>query len=239
MRLIKYLSNSGIASRRKCEIIIREGRVKVNKELNENPFFEINSNDLVELDNKIVVPELKKKIIKINKPINIITSTKDTHNRRTVLDLLPKKEKKLFPVGRLDKNTTGVLLLTNDGDLAYKLTHPKFKVFKIYSAISSKKFDLSQIKIIENGINIGDGEFGYAEIISQKKIDKFFEVKLKLAHGKKREIRRIFKSLKVKLISLRRLSFAGISADDLKLGDYKTLTKSEIKLLKSSIKKQF
>ena len=85
------------------------------------------------------------------------------------MDLLPKKEKKLFPVGRLDKNTTGVLLLTNDGDLAYKLTHPKFKVFKIYSAVSSKKFDLSQIKIIENGINIGDGEFGYAEIISQKK----------------------------------------------------------------------
>ena len=232
MRLIKFLSNSGIASRRKCEIIIREGRVKVNKEINKNPFFEINLNDLVKFDNKIVTPQLIKKTIKLNKPINIITSTKDTHNRKTVLDLLSKKEKKLFPVGRLDKNTTGVLLLTNDGDLAYKLTHPKFKVFKIYSAISLKKFDLSQIKTIQDGINIGYGELGYAEVISQKKIDKFFEIKLKLAHGKKREIRRIFRSLNVKLISLKRLSFGGISVDDLKSGEYKILTKSEIKLLK-------
>lgn len=235
IRLVKFLSNSGIASRRKCEVLIKDGRVRVNKILNKNPFFEINSNDLVELDDKIVLPVLKKKIIKLNKPVNIITSTKDTHNRKTVLDLISEEEK-LFPIGRLDKDTTGVLLLTNDGDLAYKLTHPKFKVFKIYLAISLKKFNLTQIKKIKNGINIGDEELGHAEIISQKNINEFFEIKLKLFHGKKREIRRIFKVMNIKLISLKRLSFAGIYVDDLKLGEYKNLTNAEIELLKSNVK---
>ena len=236
IRLVKFLSNAGVDSRRKCEIIIKEGRVKINKELKKNPFIKIHSMDLVELDDIPILPLDGKKIFKLNKPLNVITSSKDTHERQTVLDLILEKER-LYPIGRLDKNTTGILLITNDGELAYQLTHPKFKISKIYSAVSMKKFNSIQIKKIKNGINIGNNEIGNADIINQTKYQEFYKITLKLHHGKKREIRRIFKIFKIELISLHRFSFGGILVGDLQTGKYKKLSSVELKTLKSLIKK--
>ena len=236
IRLVKFLSNAGVDSRRKCEIIIKEGRVKINKELKKNPFIKINPMDLVELDDIPILPLVAKKTFKLNKPFNVITSLKDTHQRKTVLNLVSEKER-LYPIGRLDKDTTGILLITNDGELAYQLTHPKFKISKIYLAVSMKKFNLIQIKKIKNGINIGNNEIGNANITSQIKHKEFYKITLKLHHGKKREIRRIFEIFQIELVSLHRVSFGGILVGDLQAGKYKKLSSIELKNLKSLIKK--
>ncbi|MDP6965729.1 MAG: pseudouridine synthase [Candidatus Marinimicrobia bacterium] len=239
MRLNRYLAASGIASRRKCESIIQSGRVTVNDQPVANPFSLVEKHDIVCLDGKAVVPAEEKVVIVLNKPEDTITSVEDNRNRRTVMDLIGNHNTRLFSVGRLDKDTTGVLLLTNDGDLAYSLTHPSFQVEKVYEAIIAGWLSSAEVHRIEKGVDIGEGETGVARVISQKACEGENDepgltvVRLTLTHGKKREIRRIFTALERHLKALRRVSFAGIGTGALDPGQWRFLRQKEISKLMS------
>jgi pseudouridine synthase len=161
----------------------------------------------------------------------VITTVKDTHGRKTVLDIVPSKYR-LTPVGRLDQDTTGLLLLTNDGDLHQYLTHPKNRIPKDYEAVIEGRMTASQIQKLIRGIYIGDKEYGKAEIVSQDTKKGRSVVILRLHQGKKREIRRIMHRLKLKLLSLKRIRFSGLELGDLPEHHYRTLNEKEVKLLR-------
>ena len=168
MRLNRYLAASGIASRRKCESIVKSGRVTVNGQRVTTPFCLLDEDDLVCLDGEVVALAQEKAVIILNKPKGTITSVGDSRGRRTVMDLIGEHNLRLFPIGRLDKDTTGVLLLTNDGDLAHRLTHPSFQIEKVYEALIAGQLSSAEIDRIEEGVDIGGGEMGAAHVVSQK-----------------------------------------------------------------------
>ncbi len=205
---------------------------EVNGKICLNPAYNVSEKDIVRYDGRRIDIIKKTIVIMLNKPKKVITTVKDTHNRRIVMDYIPKKFR-LTPIGRLDQNTSGLLLFTNDGDLQQFLTHPKNNIPKDYEAIIEGRLSPSQKKKIKKGIYIGFKEFGQAEVLDQVTEKTRSKVTLRLRHGKKREIRRIFFKLKVKLFSLKRIAFSKIKLGDLKEGAYRELQKREIFLLKN------
>ena len=227
MRLNKYLASCGVASRRKCEDIIRSGTVLVNGEIEVNPFRLLLPEDSILLDDQEMFSLVDTEVIVLNKPDGYITTTNDPQGRNTVMDLV-KSPNRLFPVGRLDKDTTGVLLLTNDGNLAYQLTHPKYQVEKVYRVQIMGFLSNNDIEQIKSGVMIGSDETGKGEVLSQNKVSKSVtEIELVMTEGKKREVRRIFSSLGYKVIALQRISFGGITTDGLNLGHWRRLSEEE------------
>ena len=227
MRLNKYLASCGVASRRKCEDIIRSGTVLVNGEIEVNPFRLLLPEDSILLDDQEMFSLVDTEVIVLNKPDGYITTTNDPQGRNTVMDLV-KSPNRLFPVGRLDKDTTGVLLLTNDGNLAYQLTHPKYQVEKVYRVQIMGFLSNNDIAQIKSGVMIGSDETGQGEVLSQNKVSKCVtEIELVMTEGKKREVRRIFSSLGYKVIALQRISFGGITTDGLNLGHWRRLSEEE------------
>ncbi len=227
MRLNKYLASCGVASRRKCEDIIRSGTVLVNGEIEVNPFHLLLPEDSILLDDQEMFSLVDTEVIVLNKPDGYITTTNDPQGRNTVMDLV-KSPNRLFPVGRLDKDTTGVLLLTNDGNLAYQLTHPKYQVEKVYRVQIMGFLSNNDIEQIKSGVMIGSDETGQGEVLSQNKVSKSVtEIELVMTEGKKREVRRIFSSLGYKVIALQRISFGGITTDGLNLGHWRRLSEEE------------
>ena len=227
MRLNKYLASCGVASRRKCEDIIRSGTVLVNGEIEVNPFHLLLPEDSILLDDQEMFSLVDTEVIVLNKPDGYITTTNDPQGRNTVMDLV-KSPNRLFPVGRLDKDTTGVLLLTNDGNLAYQLTHPKYQVEKVYRVQIMGFLSNNDIEQIKSGVMIGSDETGQGEVLSQNKVSKCVtEIELVLTQGKKREVRRILSSLGYKVIALQRISFGCISTDGLNLGHWRRLSEEE------------
>ena len=227
MRLNKYLASCGVASRRKCEDIIRSGTVLVNGEIEVNPFRLLLPEDSILLDDKEMFSLVDTEVIVLNKPDGYITTTNDPQGRNTVMDLV-KSQNRLFPVGRLDKDTTGVLLLTNDGNLAYQLTHPKYQVEKVYRVQIMGFLSNNDIEQIKSGVMIGSDETGQGEVLFQNKVSKSVtEIELVLTQGKKREVRRILSSLGYKVIALQRISFGGITTDGLNLGHWRRLSEEE------------
>ena len=227
MRLNKYLASCGVASRRKCEDIIRSGTVLVNGEIEVNPFRLLLPEDSILLDDQEMFSLVDTEVIVLNKPDGYITTTNDPQSRNTVMDLV-KSPKRLFPVGRLDKDTTGVLLLTNDGNLAYQLTHPKYQVEKVYRVQIMGFLSNNDIEQIKLGVMIGSDETGQGEVLFQNKVSKSVtEIELVLTQGKKREVRRILSSLGYKVIALQRISFGGITTDGLNLGHWRRLSEEE------------
>ena len=204
---------------------------EVNGKICLDPAFQVHENDIVEYDGQKIFPVSKTIVIMLNKPKKVITTVKDTHNRKTVMDFIPNKFR-LTPIGRLDQNTTGLLLFTNDGDLHQFLTHPKNKIPKDYEAIIEGRITLSQKQKIKKGIYIGFKEYGQAEVLEQSTQKTRSKVILRLRQGKKREIRRIFYKLNVKLIGLKRISFSQIELGALEEGSHRALNKREISLLK-------
>jgi len=204
---------------------------EVNGKICLNPAYEVSENDIVRFDGRRIVPINKTIVIMLNKPKKVISTVKDTHNRKIVMDYIPKKFR-LTPIGRLDQDTTGLLLFTNDGDLQQFLTHPKNNVPKDYEAIIEGKLSPLQKRKIKKGIYIGFKEFGQAEVLDQVTEKTRSKVTLRLRQGKKREIRRILFKLKVKLFSLKRIGFSKIKLGTLKEGEYRQLQKSEISLLR-------
>ena len=227
MRLNKYLASGGVASRRKCEDIIRSGTVLVNGEIEVNPFRLLLPEDSILLDDQEMFSLVDTEVIVLNKPDGYITTTNDPQGRNTVMDLV-KSPNRLFPVGRLDKDTTGVLLLTNDGNLAYQLTHPKYQVEKVYRVQIMGFLSNNDIEQIKSGVMIGSDETGQGVVLSQNKVSKSVtEIELVLTQGKKREVRRIFSSLGYKVIALQRISFGSITTDGLNLGHWRRLSEEE------------
>ena len=227
MRLNKFLARAGIASRRKSDELIQMATTTVNGKVCLDPAYKVDLKDSICFDGKKVVVDSKKVVLMLNKPKKVITTVKDTHGRKTVMDFVPSKLR-LTPVGRLDQNTTGLLLLTNDGDLQQYLTHPKNKVPKDYEVLIEGKIDMKNIQKLKSGIYIGYKEYGKGEVLEQKTIKGRSKIILRMKQGKKREIRRIFHRLNKKLISLKRIGYASIKLGNLSEGECRQLTKNEI-----------
>tara|TARA_B100000809_G_scaffold139212_1_gene136823 strand:- start:1435 stop:2163 length:729 start_codon:yes stop_codon:yes gene_type:complete len=227
MKLFKFISSSGIVSRRKAQESIQLAMVTVNNVVVMDPFADIDSlKDVIRLDNQKIILNSSTTTVVLYKPKGFISSRSDEMGRKTIFDLIPRKPF-LNHVGRLDKDTTGLILLTNDGDLSQFLTHPKNKIPKEYVAKTNEFINDKVIKKIERGIFIGSGEKGKAKIISQEKIKNTVHVNMILRQGKKNEIRRIFKFSGLKLIALKRIKFGNITLDQLKEGQWRELTKKE------------
>ena len=231
MRLNKFLSQAGVASRRKSDELIKMATTTVNGEICLNPAYTVKKNDIIYYENQKVSIRKQKIVLMFHKPKKVITTMRDSHGRTTVIDCIPLKTR-LTPVGRLDQNTTGLLLLTNDGDLQHYLTHPKNQIPKDYEAVIEGKISESQVKKIQKGIYIGSNEYGKAEV-KRYKIQKGRSfISLRLRRGKKREIRRIFYRLKIKLISLKRVAISNLKLGGLEVGAYRLLKKDEITMLR-------
>ena len=232
MRLNKFLAQSGVASRRKSDELIQMATTEVNGKICQDPAYSVKDSDVIKYDGQQISPILEKVVIMLHKPKKVITTVKDTHGRKTVLDLVPSKYR-LTPIGRLDQDTTGLLLLTNDGNLHQKLSHPRNQIPKDYEAVIEGKITSSQKQKLARGIYIGDKEYGKAEIISQETKKSRSTIILRLRQGKKREIRRVMYRFKLKLLTLKRIRFAGLSLGDLPENQYRTLTDKEVKTLNS------
>ncbi|MFL3015020.1 MAG: pseudouridine synthase [Candidatus Neomarinimicrobiota bacterium] len=230
MRLNKYLAKSGVASRRKSDELIQMATTEVNGKICLDPAYDVRPGDKIFFDGRRLTPSNEKIVYMLNKPEKVITTVSDTHGRRTVMDYV-KSKLRLSPVGRLDKQTKGLLLLTNDGDLHHYLTHPSNRVPKDYEAIIEGRVDPVNIRKLSRGIYIGDKEYGRAEMLDQETEKGRSKVKLRLRQGKKREIRRIFFRLKIKLLSLKRIGYSNLKLGNLSEGEYRQLTSKEIKSL--------
>ena len=230
MRLNKFIAKSGECSRRQADKYVQGGSVTVNGSLELNPAYQVSGADDIRFDGRRIKSSEKTITILFNKPMGYITTSHDPFKRKTVMDLINHKER-LFPIGRLDKDTTGLLLLTNDGNLANLLTHPKNKIPRIYELEIDKPFESWEKKKISKKIYIGQKQWGKAEILEQKKNKGRTTVLLRLYQGKKREIRRIVYRMKKTLFSLKRTQFGPIHLDNTPIGGYRELSKAEIKLL--------
>ena len=234
MRLNKYLALSGVASRRMADNLIKAATTTVNNIVITDPAFQIKQDDIIRYDGKIIKINQDHVVIMFNKPLGVITSMSDPKNRPVIADYIPNKMR-LFPVGRLDKNTSGLLLITNNGDLANKLMHPKNLIPKIYEIETDSILDAKLISKIKNGVFIGYKQWAKAIVIKQKKIKSRILVTLQLHHGKNREIRRMFNKINKKLFSLKRIKYGDLELGNLPLGKYRELNKVELNKVQKSI----
>lgn len=231
VRLNKYVALSGICSRRAAAELVKSGEVKVNDIVNIDPSYVVKPTDVVTYLGKTLKIEGKKIYILMNKPKNVITSSKDEKGRKTVLDLVQHKvDQRIYPVGRLDRNTTGLLLLTNDGDLSTNLAHPANMVKKIYMATLDKNMTARDLELIKEGVTLEDGK---AEVDDVNFNDgKKNEIILTIHIGRNRIVRRIFEHLGYEVVKLDRIYYAGLTKKDLPRGFFRQLDHQEIIMLK-------
>ena len=231
IRLNKYMSNAGICSRREADEFIQQGLVKVNGEVVTELGTKITAKDVVEYDDKVVTLESKCYIL-LNKPKDCVTTSDDPNGRLTVMDLVKGAcNERIYPVGRLDRNTTGVLLLTNDGDLASKLTHPKYVKKKIYHVWTDKDISEDDMQRIADGIELEDGPI-HADAISYATETDRNQAGIEIHSGRNRIVRRIFESLGYHVTKLDRVYFAGLTKKNLPRGRWRYLTQEEVNFLK-------
>jgi 23S rRNA pseudouridine2605 synthase len=227
IRLNRYVANAGVCSRRDADTYIAAGNVTVNGKTITEMGFKVNRTDEVRFDGRLLNPE-KKEYVLLNKPKNFITTTSDEKGRRTVMELISSASKaRLLPVGRLDRNTTGLLLFTNDGDLAKKLTHPRHGVRKIYHVVLDKNFKAADMKQLGAGITLEDGPVQVDEVSYINNAPKR-EVGIELHTGRNRIVRRIFEHLGYEVVKLDRVVFAGLTKKDLPRGHWRHLSQQEV-----------
>jgi len=230
IRLNRFIANSGICSRREADVLIKSGKIRVNGNVITTLGTKVSLSEKVQFGDKVLIPE-KKVYVLLNKPKDFITTTDDPQNRKTVMDLVRKaSDNRIYPVGRLDRNTTGLLLLTNDGDLAKKLSHPSHKVKKVYHIKLDKGISEIDLDKISQGLQLEDGEV---------KIDKMTvlnndhdEIGLEIHIGKNRIVKRIFESLGYEVLKLDRVIYAGFTKKDLPRGKWRHLKPAEMVRLK-------
>ncbi len=235
IRLNKFLSNAGVCSRREADNLISLGKVSINGEVVKELGKHVTLKDEVKVEDKLV--ELQRKIyILLNKPKNTVTTSDDPEGRTTVLDVINRKggnfDERIYPVGRLDRHTTGVLLLTNDGDLAMKLIHPKFEKRKVYQVWLDKPVTVEHMQQIAEGLLLEDGEI-HADAISYIKDDDFSQVGIEIHSGRNRIVRRIFEHLGYKVRKLDRVYFAGLTKKNLPRGKWRYLNEDEVRKLRT------
>ena len=227
-RLQKIIAQAGITSRRKAEELIIQGKVKVNGEIVTELGTKVSEKDRIEVNNQIIEKEQKEYYL-LNKPRGVVTTTSDDKNRKTVIDLIPTSTR-IYPVGRLDYDTTGVLLLTNDGEFANILMHPASKVEKVYIAKLEGIIKGEQINQLKDGVNI-DGEMVKASRVKLKKVDSKTNtcmVQITISEGKNHQVKRMFKSVGYEVIKLKREKEAFFDVKSLQSGEFRKLTPKEI-----------
>ncbi len=227
IRLNKYISNSGVCSRREADTYIKHGSVTVNGKLVTEMGYKVKPNDVVRFDGTLISQEEKRYIL-LNKPKNYITTMDDDRGRKTVMDLVGNAtSERIYPVGRLDRNTTGLLLFTNDGELAKKLTHPKHNVRKLYHASLDKKLSLADLEKLRGEVII-EGRKVFIDAVSYVQGEKKTEVGIEIHSGRNRIVRKIFEHVGYHVCKLDRVIFAGLTKKNLPRGRYRELTKQEI-----------
>jgi len=234
MRLQKFIAMAGVTSRRKAEELILEGKVKVNGVVVRELGTKVDPNrDIVLVNNKKIKPVEKKVYILLNKPEGYVTSLKDTHSNKVVLDLVKDIKERIFPVGRLDKDTSGLLIMTNDGDLAYKLTHPKHEVWKKYIALVKGYPDNNKLEKLRNGVEI-DGRLtskAYVKLIRRNANTTLLEISIH--EGRNRQVRKMCENIGHPVIELKRVAIGNIKLNGLEKGKWRYLNEKEIEYLKN------
>lgn len=230
IRLQKYLADSGVASRRKCEEFILNGDVEVNGQIVQKLGTKVNENDEVKFKGKVVKPVEDKIYILLNKPIGYVTTAKDQFKRETVLDLVKVKQR-IVPVGRLDMYTSGALILTNDGEFVNKYTHPKNEIDKTYNVTLAGKIEKNEVEALRNGVELDDGYVTKPAKVKILKIDEeknISRLQIVIHEGKNRQVRRMCEAIDKKVLALHRAKIGKIDVKDLKIGEWRYLKKSEI-----------
>ena len=231
VRLNRYLANAGVCSRREADTFIQAGVVKVNGVVVTELGTKVKRSDEVMFHDQAINME-KKVYVLLNKPKDYVTTSDDPQNRKTVMELVKNAcRERIYPVGRLDRNTTGVLLFTNDGDLATKLTHPQYLKKKIYHVFCDKNVTPADLRQIADGIMLEDGEIHADAIDYAHETDKK-QVGIEIHSGRNRIVRRIFEHLGYKVVKLDRVYFAGLTKKNVKRGDWRFLTQDEVNMLK-------
>ncbi|MEX1002759.1 MAG: pseudouridine synthase [Crocinitomicaceae bacterium] len=232
VRLNKFLSNAGICSRREADVLIKTGVVEVNGKIITEMGFKVKPGDEVKYDGARVQAE-KKQYVLLNKPKNFITTMMDPQGRNTAFDLVKNAcKERIYPVGRLDRNTTGLLLFTNDGDMAKRLTHPRYQVAKLYHVTISESIKNEQVEALKSGVELDDGSFVKADNVEIIPDSKNKEVGIEIHSGKNRVVRRMFEAIGLTVSKLDRVKFAGLTKKDLPRGNYRHLTEKEVSFLK-------
>ena len=232
IRINKYLSAAGVSSRREADRLIEQGRVKVNGKIVHTLGSKIDENkDRIEVDGKTVEGTQGKIYMLLNKPPEFLVTLKDPFQRPTIMDFLPKLKTRIFPVGRLDFDSEGLLLMTNDGELTNRLIHPRYEIKKNYLVKIQGHPEKIQISRLERGIYIDGKKTAPAKIFLISSSPKRSLFKVELHEGRKREIRRMFEAIGYHVLLLRRIKFAGLTLDGLNPGDWRYLTKTEVQNL--------
>ena len=236
MRLNKFIANSGVCSRREADTLIEKGEIKVNGKIVKEMGVTVSIDDKVEYQGKKLIPE-KKVYLLLNKPKDTVTTSKDPEGRKTVIEIIRNAcPQRVYPVGRLDRNTTGVLLLTNDGDLSKQLTHPSFEAKKIYHAFLDKPVKPEDLETIKKGIELEDGPIK-PDAVNYVDNDPM-QVGLEIHSGKNRIVRRIFEHFGYQVDKLDRVYFSGLTKKNLPRGKWRFLSEKEVRFLKAGMKNE-
>lgn len=233
MRLNKYIAAAGVCSRRKADELIANGNVRINGAVMKEMGYDVADGDTVQVNGRTISAASKKVYVAVNKPLGYITSMDDDRSRATVAELVADIPERLFPVGRLDYNTTGLLIMTNDGDLTYTLTHPKHEVWKTYIATVSGVISDNRIARLRKGVDIGGFVTSPAKVRVIKQMPHHAVVEISIHEGKNRQVRKMFAAVGNKVQELERVSIGDIRLGRLMSGHYRKLTREEIEYLKS------
>jgi 23S rRNA pseudouridine2605 synthase len=232
MPLNKYIAHSGICSRRDAAILVKDNKVTVNGELVSDPGTKVSTHDVIKVQGKKITPSRNFVYILLNKPKDYITTLDDPQGRRTVLDLVKQAtSERVYPVGRLDRNTSGVLLLTNDGDLAQKLSHPSHEIKKVYEVKLDRNLTKADLDTIANGITLEDG-FVAPDVIAFADAKDKSIIGVEIHSGRNRIVRRIFEHMKYDVRGLDRVMYAGLTKKNVQRGKWRFLAEKEVRLLK-------
>lgn len=236
-RLQKILSEMGVASRRRSEELIREGRVTVNGRVAHIGDKADPSRDHIKVDGRRVTLSASRVYLMVNKPKNIVTTIDDPEGRATVMDLVKSKYPRLFPVGRLDYDAEGFLLLTNDGELAYRLSHPSFEVPRTYRVKVKGKPAPEEIRKLSRGISLTDGPTAPCRVVPLKETDENSWLEMTMHEGRNRQVKRMWEKMGYSVLKLARVRFGGLSLGKLKPGEFRHLRPAEVEKLNRLIKK--
>ena len=231
MRLNKYIAQAGIASRRKADELIANGNVKVNGLSMKEMGYDVVAGDVVEVNGRVIDSFEKKHYILLNKPAGYVTTVSDELGRKTVLDLVQDVDARVFPVGRLDYNTSGMLILTNDGDLAYRISHPKHELTKTYRALVAGVLSREKLSKLRKGVDIGGYITRPAKVNVIKQNERSALVEIEIHEGKNRQVRKMFAAVGNNVQELQRVKIGDIYLGRLKEGHFRKLTKEEIEYL--------
>lgn len=234
MRINKYIAAAGVASRRKADELIAAGNVKVNGATLREPGYDVVEGDVVEVNGRRIQAEEKKVYILLNKPVGYVTTVSDDLERPTVMDLVQDVDARVFPVGRLDFNTSGMLILTNDGDFAYRMTHPKHEITKTYRARVAGVLSDEKCARLRKGVDIGGFVTSPAKVNIIKGMPRSTIVDITIHEGKNRQVRKMFKAVGNNVQELQRVAIGKIPLGRLSEGHYRKLTREEIEYLKKS-----